>query len=230
MTEELRKSEILKADFISNVSHELKTPIAVMRGYASAMREGGLSESEYRECSASVYEASVRLGELVDNILKLNKLENQALDLEYEQINLTSMLSEAVLRYEHLIEKKGIELECELDDVTLTSVPSYLEIIWNNLISNALKFTENGGKVSIRLSSSGKDAVVSVSDTGCGISKEVGERMFEKFYQGDTSHASEGNGLGLALVKRVIDSIGGEISVSSTVGVGTTFTVTVKNQ
>ena len=120
-----------------------------------------------------------------------------------------------------------MDVECDLEDTEILSAPDYLEIVWNNLLSNAVKFTEPGGKISVSLKKSGERAIVRVADTGCGISPDTGEHIFEKFYQGDTSHAGEGNGLGLALVKRVIDVLGGEISVESEVGKGSAFTVTL---
>ena len=227
MTAELEKSEMLKNDFTSNVSHELKTPISVIKSYSSKMCEGGLDEETYRSYAQTVSSASSRLSDLITNILRLTKLENQRMALTYERVNLCAQLSDALVGYENLIEEKELELECELDDVYVTSVPSYLEIVWNNLISNAIKFTDRGGKITVSLKKENGSAKISVSDTGCGISREVGERIFEKFYQGDTSHSMQGNGLGLALVKKVIDLVGGEISVSSKVGEGTTFTITL---
>ena len=119
---------------------------------------------------------------------------------------------------------------CEIEDATITSAPSLLEIVFNNLISNAIKFTNNGGSVFISLKNTQSHVEIQVKDTGCGISKEVGRHIFDKFYQGDPSHSSEGNGLGLALVKNVIDVIGGEISVESKVGIGTSFKITLKKE
>ena len=133
-----------------------------------------------------------------------------------------------ILSFENLLEEKNIALECDLDEVEIVSSPTYLEIVWNNLLSNAVKFTPEGGTISVSLKKAGENVVVKVTDTGCGISPEVGARIFDKFYQGDTSHAQEGNGLGLALVKKVIDILGGEITVSSELGKGSTFTIILK--
>ena len=129
---------------------------------------------------------------------------------------------------EDKIEKKNIDLACELEELYVISMKSYLEIVFNNLLSNAVKFTDEGGRVAVKLTKEGENAVVQVSDTGCGISPETGARIFDKFYQGDTSHAKEGNGLGLALVKRAIDVLGGEISVHSQPNKGSIFTVKLK--
>ena len=229
MAAELGKSEILKTDFISNVSHELKTPLAIIQNYVSLIDKSALDDETRQKYVKTVLSATKRLSELVGNILKLNKLENQQLSTETENIRLDEMLAQAILSYEDLIEDKELEIECDFDEVNIVSAPSYLEMVWNNLISNAIKFTEKGGKISVSVKSDGKKSVVKVSDTGCGISPEAGARIFDKFYQGDTSHSQEGNGLGLALVKKVIDLIGGEISVSSELGKGSTFTIILKD-
>lgn len=229
MASELSKSEILKADFISNVSHELKTPLAVIQSYATLLQDESLDSEARKKYSITLLQASRRLSDLITNILKLNKLENQAISPEYENINLTDVVAEIVISYEELIENKGIELSCDFEDITIISCVSYIEIILNNLMSNAIKFTEKDGKITVVLKNIDNGAIIKISDTGCGISKETGKRIFEKFYQGDTSHAAEGNGLGLALVKRVIDIMGGEISVKSELNKGSEFTVVLKN-
>lgn len=226
MASELQKSEVLKTDFISNVSHEIKTPLAIIQSYAALLNSDSLTKEEREKYTQTLISASKRLSELVTNILKLSKLENQGISPEREKINLTEMLACSILGFEELIEKKEIELVCDFDeDVSIISSPSYLEIVWNNLMSNALKFTPEGGSVSILLKDEGESVRVVFSDTGCGISKEAGERIFEKFYQADTSHKGEGNGLGLALTKRVIDILGGKITVESELGRGTSFTI-----
>ena len=229
MAEELEKSAVLKTDFISNVSHELKTPLAIIQNYSALLQDESLDSETRQKYVSTVRQASRRLTDLITNILKLNKLENQDISTEYERINLTEMLAQTVLNYEDIIDKKGLNLDCDFDDVIIYSSPSYLEIVWNNLISNAIKFTESGGNVTVTLKEHLDRVEVSVSDTGCGISKETGKHIFDKFYQGDTSHSGEGNGLGLPLVKKVIDILGGEISVKSEIGKGSTFTIVLKN-
>ncbi len=228
VAEELGKSEMLKNDFISNVSHEIKTPLAVIQNYAMILGDKTLDEETRKKYSQTILSASKRLSSLVTNILKLNKLENQTIAPEYEKVNLTEMLEEAVIAFEDVIENKDLILDCELEDVVIESSRSGLEIVWNNLISNAVKFTESGGEIGLSLKREGNYAIVEISDTGSGISPEVGKRIFEKFYQADSSHASEGNGLGLALVKRVIDTLGAEISVRSEPGEGSVFTVRLR--
>ena len=228
LAEELGKSRVLKVDFISNVSHELKTPLAVIRNYAALLQSDDLSAETRDKYVKTVSRAAKRLSDLVTNILKLNKLENQEIDPENELVDLTASISQAVIEFEEWIEQKNITLDCDLDDLKIVSSPTYLEIVWNNLLSNAVKFTGAGGQISVRLKERDGNAVIAVTDTGCGISPETGARIFDKFYQGDTSHSQEGNGLGLALVKKVIDIVGGEISVSSELGKGSTFTVVLK--
>ena len=227
MAQELSKSEILKSDFIANVSHELKTPLAVIQSYCQLLQEKDVSEEDRVKYAQSLMQASKRLTALVTNILKLNKLENQQIITDREDVKVNAQLEELIVGYIDIIEEKGIELEVDLQEVTVNSVAGYLEIVWTNLISNAIKFTESGGKIKISSKQVDGRAVVSVSDSGCGMTPETGKRIFEKFYQGDTSHTQEGNGLGLALVKKVIDKLGGSISVSSELGKGSTFTVTV---
>lgn len=226
---ELEKTEVLKTDFISNVSHELKTPLAVIQNYSQLLQKEDIDEESRIKYAKILSQATKRFSDLITNILKLNKLENQKIQPEHQRFDLTALVAECVVAYEELLENKRIELVCNLDEVTAYSAPSLLELIWNNLLSNALKFTDDGGRVEITLKKQGKDAVVTVSDTGCGISPETGARIFEKFYQGDTSHSQEGNGLGLALVKKVVDVLGGEISVHSELGKGSSFTVVLKD-
>lgn len=227
MAEALGKSEVLKTDFISNVSHEIKTPLAIIQNYVSLLQKD-LEAEKRKNYSKIILQATKRLNDLITNILKLNKLENQKITPEYQKIQLNDMLAECILNFEDVFSEKNIMLDCDLEEVEILSFSGYLEIVWNNLLSNALKFTESGGKISVTLKKDGKNAVVTVADTGCGISPETGARIFDKFYQGDTSHSGEGNGLGLALVKKVIDVLGGEISVKSQIGKGSVFTVLVR--
>ena len=229
MTAELSKNEILKNDFISNVSHEIKTPLAVIQNYAKSLQNPKLSKAKREEYLQGLTIQTKKLSDLISNILKLNKLENQELSVEMEEIDLAELVRVSALQFENILEKKGLELDCNIDEVKIVSSATLLEIVLNNLISNAIKFTDKG-KISIRLKSEKDYVLIKVKDTGCGISSEVGQHIFDKFYQGDTSHSGEGNGLGLALVKKVIDTIGGEISVKSKLGKGSTFTIKLKKE
>ena len=228
MTAELEGTETLRTDFIANVSHELKTPLAVMANLSTMLQQPGIPEKERIEYAKAISHSSRRLAALITNILKLNKLENQQIFPKHEEYDLSGQLCEALLQFEDVWEAKNLKIEADIDDdVKLRSDADLLSLVWNNLISNAVKFTPDGGTVRVSLKSEEKNVLVSVSDTGCGISPEVGKHIFEKFYQGDTSHATQGNGLGLALVKRVVDILQGEISVQSTPGLGSTFTVRI---
>ena len=229
MVHELSSIETMKDDFIANVSHEIKTPLAVIRGYASALQRGNLSEEEQREYAATIASASESLSVLISNILRLNKLENQEIVPNAAPYDLTRQLSDCALAHEEQWEKKRIDFDAQLEErVMILADESMLEIVFNNLIANAIKFTEPGGRIVLRQEKAGGDVVVTVSDTGCGMSEETVKHIFDKFYQGDSSHSREGNGLGLALVKRVLDISGGSIAVRSAPGEGSEFIVRLK--
>lgn len=229
MAEELSSIETLRTDFTANVSHEIKTPLSVIQNYATLLSQPDLAADKRKEYASAISEAARRLSDLISNILKLNKLENQQIFPDTADYDLGEQLCECLLGFEELWEQKELEIDTDLaESVTVRSDREMMNLVWNNLFSNAIKFTERGGKVSLTLAVEGNDAVVSVTDTGCGISQEVGAHIFDKFYQGDTSHASSGNGLGLSLVKRIIDITGSEVSVSSKVGKGSTFTVRMR--
>ena len=226
MAQELSGTETLRTDFIANVSHELKTPLAVMGNYATMLQRPGITDEEKNEYAKAISAASGRLAQLITNILKLNKLENQQILPKVEKYDLSAQLCECLLGFEDAWEKKNLQIETQIEDgVQVCLDGELLSLVWNNLISNAVKFTPEGGTIAVTLQTEGVHVTVSVRDTGCGIRPEIGSHIFEKFYQGDTSHATQGNGLGLALVKRVVDLLNGQITVESTYGQGSTFTV-----
>ena len=229
MIEELSGVETLRTDFISNVSHELKTPLAVIQNYGTLLQSKNLSEEKKMEYAKAISEQTKRLSSLVMNILKLNKLENQQIYPNIEKYYLGEQLCECMLDFEDIWEEKNIEIETDVaDDIQIEGDKELLSLVWNNLLSNAIKFTDDYGKVTLSLKQADEYVAVKVSDTGCGMSSETGKNIFKKFYQGDTSHATKGNGLGLALVKRVIDICEGEIYVKSELGKGSTFTVKLR--
>lgn len=228
MSEELGKTEILKADFVSNVSHEIKTPLTVIQNYIKLIKKSGVSKEDKDKYLDEILIATKRLTNLVTNILKLNKLENQTLDFKYEKFNLGEELRQTVLSFENAIENKELSMDLDINDIVVYSSKELLEIVWNNLLSNAIKFTNINGNIGIKVFEESGNAIVQISDTGLGMDESVGKHIFDKFYQGDTSHAGEGNGLGLALVKKVIDILGGEISVISEKNKGSTFTIKLR--
>ncbi|MCL2478655.1 MAG: HAMP domain-containing histidine kinase [Treponema sp.] len=226
MVQELGSIETLKNDFISNVSHEIKTPLAIMQNYASALRNLNITPEQRLEYTETIISATDRLNNLVSNILKLNKLENQKIIPSMEEYDLCGQLTECALSFENLLDAKNLAFNVEMDDRALIRADkSMLEIVWNNLLTNAIKFTEPGGTISLAQTSDENTVTVTISDTGCGMSESTLKHIFDKFYQGDTSHSQEGNGLGLALAFRVVELLGGKISVESSPGRGSAFSV-----
>lgn len=227
MVATLEKNETLSKDFVSNVSHELKTPLSIIKNYSEALSSSTLDEGTRQKYLLTLRTASSKLSTLITNVLQLNKLENNSFSPVKTDFRLDEAIANVLLRYEEQIDNKNIELWCDMDEITLHSSADYLDIVWSNLISNAVKFTPCGGKITLTIKRENNLAVVKLRDTGEGISQKDGERIFEKFYQADTSHSGEGNGLGLALVKKVIDVLGGKITVTSTLGKGTEFGIMI---
>jgi signal transduction histidine kinase len=228
MAQELESIEILKNDFIANVSHEIKTPLSIIQNYAAALQDENLKAGERQEYIKTIVTSSQKLSDLVSNILKLNKLENQKIVPAASSYDLGEQLRRCVLAVEDLWDQKNITVTADLDDITVCYDEGMLEMVWNNLISNAIKFTNPGGSITIILKKTAGFAVVRVIDSGCGMDAETQKRIFDKFYQGDLSHSQGGNGLGLALGKKVVDISGAKISVTSQSGEGSAFTVRLK--
>ncbi|MCD8388783.1 MAG: HAMP domain-containing histidine kinase [Oscillospiraceae bacterium] len=226
MVEELGSIETLKTDFFSSVSHEIKTPLAAIQGNAELLARDGRDEARRQEHIRNILQATRRLNDLITNMLKLNKLEKQAIRPAPERYDLCAQLCECALQFERVWEEKDITFSADMEDYApVLADRALLELVWTNLLSNAIKFTAPGGAVTLEQRHEGEALVVSVRDTGCGMDEGTMRRIFEKFYQGDTSHATEGNGLGLALVQRILELSDGSICVSSRVGEGSVFTV-----
>ena len=225
MVRELEGNEILKSDFIANVSHEIKTPLSIIQSYTKALRDGRVPADQREAYMDTVVEAAGRLNDMITNILKLSKLESQQIFPAPETYQLGEQLRRCALNFMERWQAKDIDFTIDVVDVAVCCDASLMELVWNNLLSNAIKFTEQGGRIFLTSQLEGSTVAITVRDTGCGMDEETCRRAFEKFYQGDTSHASEGNGLGLALVKKIVDIAGGRIRVESRPGEGSAFTV-----
>lgn len=228
MVEELGSIETLKTDFFSDVSHEFKSPLAVISSNAELLQKGGALSTEQAEEVENIRYATRRLSNLIQNMLKLNKLEKQTIRPLPEAFDVCAQLCACAVQFEDAWEKKSLDFEADLEDNALIWADTGLmEIVWTNLLSNAIKFTPEGGCVTLRQRTEAGWVFVSVSDSGCGMTAETMKHIFDKFYQGDASHATHGNGLGLALVKRILELSEGSIAVESTPGQGSTFTVSL---
>lgn len=230
MVQELGSTEILKTDFISNVSHEFKSPLAVIRSNAEMLSNSSLTAKQ-QSYLQNITLAADRLNALMTNLLRLNKLENQSIQPRKDPFDLCLQLEESAVALETAWEAKNIELEAQLDGkCMIESDQELLSLVWINLLSNAIKFTPEGGTITLKLEDEADCAIVTVSDTGCGMDEKTKAHIFDKFYQGDTSHATEGNGLGLALVQRILQITGGALQVDSIPGQGSVFTVTLRKE
>lgn len=228
LAKELSGVETLRSDFISNVSHEIKTPLAVIQNYGMLLSNPNLKDEERIEYAKVITNSSRQLAELVTNILRLNKLENQEIFPTKKTFDLSEELCASLLMFESIWNEREIEIITNIEqDIYTMGDESLLSLVWSNLLSNAFKFTKKGGKICVTLKLYKDKAVIRIEDSGIGMSEDTIKHIFEKFYQGDTSHSVQGNGLGLALVKRIIDIHEGEINVLSELGKGSTFIVTL---
>lgn len=225
MVDGLSATETLRKDFISNVSHEFKTPINAIEGYATLLQDKSQSDAEKDECVSKIIYNTKRLSSLVGNILMLSKVECSNIPLQKNLYSLDEQIRQSIVSLEAKWLEKEIEFEVELDSVNYNGLESLMYHVWTNLLDNAIKFSSNKGLISIKLKEESNQIVCSISDNGIGMTTDIKARIFDKFYQGDTSHQSEGNGLGLSLVKQIIDISVGKIEVISEAGEGSTFTI-----
>ena len=225
MVQELNSITTLSNDFIANVSHEFKTPLTAVEGYAMLLQDKELSDAEREEYLDKILYNTHRLSTLVENILILSKLESGPLPEQYTDFRLDEQLRQAVVILEPEWAKKDLSFDVQLDEVTFHGCESLLSHVWTNLLSNAVKFSAPGQEISLRLLEQTTCVVATVTDRGCGMDEATARRSFEKFYQGDTSRRADGNGLGLALVKRIVELSDGVIEVDSAPGRGSTFRV-----
>lgn len=228
MTAELGSTELMRTDFINTFSHEFKTPIVSIRGFAKRLRNGGLSEDKQNEYLDYIVSESERLSELSNNVLLLSKYENQQLISDKTDYELGEQLRRCILLLEKQWESKNITFDLDIpDNIPYRNNEEMLDHVWLNLIGNAVKFSHQDGTITVTAESTDSQIQVAITDNGIGMSEETSSHIFDKFYQGDETHASAGNGLGLSLVKRIMQLCDGEVSVKSIVGEGTTFLVTL---
>ena len=224
LAEELQNTEMLRSDFINNISHEFKTPIVSISGLARLMKSGDLSESERMEYLDAIEEESLRLTSMATNVLNLIKVENQAILSSVSQFNLSEQLRSCLLLLENKWTKKDLDLNLDFDEHTVSANEELLKQVWINLLDNAVKFCDVGGTVSVDIKEETDVIYVSVGNTGSEIPADKMEKIFRKYYQVDESHSTEGNGVGLAIVLKIVELHGGSVTVKSEDGV-TVFTV-----
>lgn len=225
MVQELNSTETLHSDFISNVSHEFKTPLAAISGYATLLQDDTLTPEERNEYVNTIIQSTKDLSKMTGNILNLSHLENQSIICEKESFRVDEQIRQSILRMEPVWTAKNISINPELDNITWYGNMELTAHIWNNLLDNAVKFTPQGGEITISAHTEGAWLAVTFQDSGIGMTPEVQAHIFDKFYQGDTSHKKKGNGLGLALVRRIVTLYGGSIQLESYPDLGSTFKI-----
>lgn len=226
LAEQLENTEMLRSDFINNFSHEFKTPIVSIAGFAKLLQKENLSPALQKEYLTAIEEESMRLSDMATNILNLTKVENQTILSDVSCFNLSEQIRSCILLLEKKWERKGLELQLDFPEYTIRANEELLKQVWINLLDNAVKFAPEGHTVKVQIRESSQCLVVEIINTGSEISEADQERVFHKFYQADASHSTEGNGVGLAIVKRIVDLHGGEVFVCSGQDM-TTFTVTL---
>ena len=225
MMAELEGIELFRSEFINDFSHEFKTPLVSIRGFAKQLENDDITDEEKKLYAGIIVSECERLSNMSKNILLLSKLENQQYTAKKETFDLDEQLRRSILLFQKDIEEKNIELDIELEDTDYNGDEELMSQIWINLLSNAMKYTNDGGRVGVELFTRGREICVKIKDNGIGIKKESLDRIFEKFYQEDSSRKTVGNGLGLPLVRRIVEILGGRISVESEYGSGTCVSV-----
>ena len=223
--ETLSSVEILRSDFISNFSHEFKTPIHSLVGIAELLKSGNCSPEETEEYLDIIIDQSKRLAALASNVLYLTKLETGTAPVETETLNLSELVRQKLVLFDHPCSEKNLELRTDIEPVEVCGNETLLGQMIGNILDNAVKFSPEGETVLVELREEAGKAVLKVTDHGCGMDKATIERIFDKFYQGDTSHSAEGFGLGLPMVKKIVELHRGRLTVESRVGTGSSFTV-----
>ena len=229
MAEQLENTEMLRSDFVNNFSHEFKTPIVSIAGFAKLLRRDDLPEAEREEYLAIIEEESMRLSYMATNVLNLTKIENQSILSDTAEYNVSEQLRGSVLLLEEEWTRKDLELEMDFDEYMIVANEEMMKQVFINLLDNAMKFAPHGGTVRVAVSQDPRHTRIAISNNGPAIPVELQEKIFRKFYQGDESHAAKGNGIGLAIVRRVAALHGGGVEVDSNDD-WTTFTVILPNE
>lgn len=211
MAEELEHTEVLRSDFINNFSHEFKTPIVSIAGFAKLLKYGNLTEEQRIEYLSVIEEESLRLSVMATNVLNMSKVENQMILTDLSDFNLSEQIRASVLLLEKSWTKKKIEFNLAFEEYEIKANEELLKQVWINLLDNAIKFSPEYGLITVKITERGEAYKIAVSNSGCEIPKEKRRKIFDKFYQIDESHSSEGNGIGLAIVKKVVELHGGEV-------------------
>ncbi|RSL36782.1 HAMP domain-containing sensor histidine kinase [Enterococcus durans] len=228
MVQELSSIETLRNDFVSSVSHEFKTPLATIQGYVQLLQATNISEEDKQVFLQRIIESINQLSQLTENVLKLNKLENQRIQLEKKTFRLDEQIREVIVFLQPKWE--NLRLNIELDSIHYFGNEEFLYQVWLNIMDNAIKYNQTNGQIDIKLIQNATDVYFEVTDSGIGMTEETQKRMFEKFYQGDTSRQMAGNGLGLSLVKKILELHHGTIRYSSIPEVGTTVVIQLKKE
>ena len=225
MAEELGSIEVLRTDFINNFSHEFKTPIISIKGFAEILKDDDLSKEERNEYLDIIIEESKRLSSLATNVLNLSKIETQVILNDIQRFNIGEQIRQSILLLDSKFQSKNILLDINIEDCYVNGNKEMLNQVWVNLLDNAIKFNNKNGIVSVNMKKEEGNIFINITDTGLGITRESIPKIFDKFYQGDRSHSTNGNGLGLTIVKKIIELHGGTIECDSIVSKGTKFTI-----
>lgn len=225
MAQELENTELLRSDFINNFSHEFKTPIVSLRGFAKILKNDSLTKEERDEYLDIIISESNRLSQLSTNVLNLSKIEKMSILSDMESFDLSEEVRQSVLLLESKWQNKNLELFIDMDELEYHGNKALLNQVWINLIDNAIKFSPQNGKIKLKLHRKKDQVVFQILDNGCGMDEETKNHIFDRFYQGDSSHTAEGNGIGLTVVEKIVHLHKGQIRVVSEAGIGTTFTV-----
>lgn len=227
MAEELGGIEVLRTDFINNFSHEFKTPIISIKGFAEILKDDNLSKEEKDEYLDIIIDESKRLTTLATNVLNLSKIETQVILKDTQKFNIGEQIRQSILLLQGKFEEKNIQLDINIEDLNFIGNKEMLSQVWLNLLDNSIKFNKFNGLISINTQKKESNIIITISDNGIGISKEAMKKIFDKFYQGDTSHGTKGNGLGLPIVKKIVELHNGTIKCHSIMSQGTEFIVTL---